>query len=249
MGCLQGLASRRPEILRVRQEVARRASLCSVATLAEPPRSCHHWRMTSAPPDQDSASWIHELDDGSPVRDTAVAKLHEMLLRVARAEAARRRGSVPDRAWEELDDLCHEAASDAVLAVLRKLRDFRGEARFTTWASKFAILEISARLRRHAWRQRQIEPDDGVWERLADSAPSTLGQLQWAETMKLIREAVREQLSERQRMVFEAAVLREVPIDVLAERLGSTRGAVYKVLHDARAKLRRALAQAGQERS
>ncbi|HEX6250553.1 MAG TPA: sigma-70 family RNA polymerase sigma factor [Gemmatimonadaceae bacterium] len=205
--------------------------------------------MADALPDQDSEIWMRELDERAPTRETAVARLHEMLLRVTRAEAARRRSNMPERAWEELDDLCREAASDAVLAVLRKLRDFRGEARFTTWAFKFAILEISTRLRRHAWRQRQIESDERVWDRLADSTPSMLGHLQWAETMELIRRAVREQLSERQRMVFEAAVLREVPIDVLADQLGSTRGAVYKVLHDARTKLRSALAQAEKERS
>lgn len=197
--------------------------------------------------DRDTTAWLDALRAEGPGRDAAVARLHDLLLRVVRAETARRQASLPKRAWEELDELCREAASDAVMAVLRKLPDFRGQSRFTTWAYKFAIYEISARLRRHAWRQRRIESDERVWDRLTDSAPPTLDRLQWAETLDLLRRTVRDELTRRQRTIFEAAVLDEVPIDVLAERLGSTRGAVYKVLHDARGKLRHALARAGQE--
>ncbi len=191
--------------------------------------------------DRDSALWVRELGGQGPAHELAVARLHAVLLRVTRAEAARRRASLPDRAWEEVDHLCREAADDAVLAVLRKLGEFRGDARFTTWAYKFAILEVSTRLRRHAWRQSRIEPGEGVWERLSDATPPMLDLLQWRETLELLRRAVREQLTERQRTVFEAAVLGEVPIDVLAARLSSTRGAIYKTLHDARARLRRTL--------
>lgn len=148
---------------------------------------------------------------------------------------------MPDRGLEELDHLCMQAANDALLAILRKLPEYRGEARFTTWAYKFAIFEISTRLRRHAWRQRQVATDDSIWETLADSAPAALAVLQGSETLARLRRAVREELTERQRRVFQAAVLEEVPIDVLAERMNSTRGAVYKILHDARTKLRRTL--------
>jgi RNA polymerase sigma-70 factor (ECF subfamily) len=197
--------------------------------------------------DQASAAWVRDLRLDAPERELAVGRLHALLLRVARAEAARRRNSLPERAREEVDDLCQQAASDSTLAVLRKVADFRGQSRFTTWACKFAIFEISTRLRRHAWRQRRIEPDERVWETLPDSMPATLDQLQRKEILEVLERAVREQLTERQRLVFQAAILEQVPIDVLAERLSSTRGAVYKILHDARNKLRRAMTQAGQE--
>lgn len=203
--------------------------------------------MAEAALDRDSAGWVQDLASDARGREAAVARLHDLLLRVTRAEAARRRNSLPERGWEEIDDLCRQAASDAALGVLRKLADFRGEARFTTWACKFAIFEISTRLRRHAWRQRRIEPDERVWETLPDGRPSPLDRLQHTETVEWLRRAIGEQLSERQRLVFQAAVLDEVPIDVLAERLDSTRGAIYKVLHDARSKLRRALTRLGQE--
>ena len=151
------------------------------------------------------------------------------------------------RGGDEVDDLCVQAANDALMAVLAKLETYRGNARFTTWACKFAIFEISTRLRRHAWRERRVEADEHIWERLPDSVPLALVTLQRTETLDFLRRAIREQLTELQRMVFTAAVLEEVPIDVLAERLDSTRGAIYKILHDARTKLRRAMASAGQE--
>lgn len=194
-------------------------------------------------PDADSATWLRELAPGSAQREAAATRLHGFLLRIARGEAARRRGSLPARGAEELDDLCTQAANDALLGVLARLDQFRGEARFTTWAAKFAIFELSSRLRRHAWRQRPLTSDEGVWNSLADKAPPVLARLQGRETLALLARAVREELTERQRAVFQAAVLDEVPIDVLAERAGTTRGAIYKILHDARAKLRRALAR------
>jgi RNA polymerase sigma-70 factor (ECF subfamily) len=197
--------------------------------------------MPEAGLDQESAAWVGDLAADSPARDAAAARLHALLLRVTRAECARRKAMIPDRGHEELDDLCVQAANDALLGILRKLPEYRGEARFTTWACKFAIFEISTRLRRHAWRQRQLTTDESIWETLPDSAPLALAVFQGSETLARLHHAVREELTERQRQVFHAAVLEEVPIDVLAERMNSTRGAVYKVLHDARTKLRRAM--------
>ena len=197
--------------------------------------------------DRESADWVRSLKAGGDDHRAAVARLHALLLGVARGEAARRRATLPSRGIEEVDDLCVQAANDALTAVLAKLDGFRGTARFTTWASKFVILEVSSALRRHAWRHRKVELDDSVWDRLPDTAPPALQRLQNAELLAILRRAVHEQLTERQRLVFQSVTMEDVPIDVLAERLGSTRGAIYKMLHDARGKLRRALADAGYE--
>jgi len=207
----------------------------------------HDLPMATAQLDQESAAWVRDLGPDAPGREAAIARLHALLLRVARAEAARRGATLPERGRDEVDDLCHQAASDAALAVLRKLGEFRGEARFTTWACKFAMFEISTRLRRHAWREYRIESDERVWDTLPDTMPHALATLQRTETLDFLWRAMRELLTARQRQVFQAAVLDEVPIDVLADRLGSTRGAIYKVLHDARRTLRLAMARAGQE--
>jgi RNA polymerase sigma-70 factor (ECF subfamily) len=195
--------------------------------------------------DPESAEWLRELQPGDAARDDAVSRLHALLVRTARGEASRRRGTLPARALDDLDHICVEAASDAVMAVLAKLESYRGAARFTTWACKFAILETSSRLRRLAWRHRKLELDDSIWDRLADTAPPTIQRLEQRQALAILGRAVHERLSERQRLIFQSVTLDEVPIDVLAERLGASRGAIYKSLHDARAKLRTALDEAG----
>ena len=195
--------------------------------------------------DRESAEWLRDLQDVGGSRDGATARLHALLVRVARGEAARRRASLPSRGSEDVDDLCVQAANDALMAVLAKLDTYRGNARFTTWSCKFVILEVSTRLRRHAWRHRKVEMDDRVWERLPDKAPPALQRLEDDQLIAALHRAVDEHLTERQRLIFQSVVLDEVPTDVLAERLGSSRGAIYKTLHNARAKLRQALIEAG----
>ena len=201
--------------------------------------------MTAVALDQESAEWLRGLQADGPERERTIERLHALLLRVARGEAARRRGTLPGRTLDDVDDLCVHAASDALMAVLAKLNTYRGAARFTTWAYKFAIYETSSRLRRHAWRQQQVEADDTIWDRLPDTALPPLQRLEQDQLMAALDRAIREQLTDRQRMIFRSVTLHDVPIYVLAERLASTRGAIYKTLHDARRKLRQALIEAG----
>ncbi len=195
--------------------------------------------------DTESADWLRDLQDAGGARDSAIARLHALLVRVARGEAARRRATLPARATEEVDDLCVQAANDALMAILAKLDTYRGTARFTTWACKFVIFEASSRLRRHAWRERKVELDDTIWDRLPDRVAPVLKRLENDELIEALHRAVEGHLTERQRLVFQSVTMDDVPIDVLADRLGTNRGAIYKILHDARAKLRRALTDAG----
>jgi RNA polymerase sigma-70 factor (ECF subfamily) len=197
--------------------------------------------------DEESAAWLRELQPDAAGREAAVARLHALLLRTTRGEALRRRPTLPARALDDIDHLCVEAASDALLAILGKLDSYRGAARFTTWACKFAILETSSRLRRLAWRNRKVEIDDSIWDRLADSAPPALQRIEQRQLIAALRRAIDEQLTARQRFIFQSVTIDEVPTDVLAERLGTTRGAIYKMLHDARAKLRHALEASGHQ--
>jgi len=195
--------------------------------------------------DRESAEWLRGLQADGPEREQATERLHALLLRVTRGEAARRRSTLPGRALDDVDDLCVQAASDALMAILDKLNTYRGAARFTTWAYKFAIYETSSRLRRHAWRQQKVEMDDTIWDRLPDTALAPPQRLERDQLMAALERAIRERLTERQRMIFQSVTANDVPIDVLAERLASTRGAIYKTLHDARRKLRQALIEAG----
>ena len=168
-----------------------------------------------------------------PQRDAAIAELHALLLRAARFELARR-----DLPSGERADLATEAADDALMAVLAKLDSFRGASRFTTWAYKFALLEAGVKARRRAWRDREIAIDEERWPEIPDRGLSAHERLEQDELLRALRDAVRTELTPHQREVFCALALNGVPIDVLAERLDSTRGALYKTLHDARRKLR-----------
>jgi len=193
-----------------------------------------------APPDTER--WLRRLRGPSPERDRAVAELHALLLRAAHHELSRRSASLRHIAWGERDDLALQAADDALVAVLAKLDTFRGASRFTTWAYKFALLEAGVKARRRAWQGREIPLAGEDWPALADPGPSAHDAAEAGELLRALRAAVDSELTDHQREVFVALALHEVPIDVLAERRGTTRGALYKTLHDARRRLRAALA-------
>ena len=195
-------------------------------------------------PDEDTAQWLAALGETSPAREDAIGRLHEMLLRVARAELHRRGGHPVT--GPELDDLAHQSADDAVLAIMAKLSQFRGESRFTTWACKFVILEVSAKLGRHFWRRPAVSFDAEDWDRLPDRFGMRPDEhAQQRELIAAVRRAVEQELTERQRQVFVAIVVDGVPLDALVARLGSNRNAIYKTMFDARRKLRAALVANG----
>lgn len=191
------------------------------------------------------------LPDGlraaGPARDAALIELHALLMRGAHHELRRRRDLLAHVPAGELDDLATQAADDAMAAILAKLHTFRGQSRFTTWAYKFVLLEAGVKARRRAWQGREVVLDDDSWQRLADATPGTARSAENAELLRAIAAAIATGLTPHQREVLTALALDGVPIDVLAERLGSTRGALYKTLHDARRKLRAALADAGHD--
>ena len=187
--------------------------------------------------DPESQRWLDALRSQGHVREQAIARLHELLLRAARFEVARRGG-------RELDDVAMQSADDALVAVLAKLDRFRGDSRFTTWAYKFALLEAAVKLRRRPWQGRELPLEPERWPQVGDAA-SPHADLERLELLAATRRAIDTELTAHQRRVLVAVALHDVPIDVLAERMGTTRGALYKTVHDARRKLRRCLADAG----
>lgn len=195
--------------------------------------------------DAESRAWLAALDEDAPDRDAAVERLHALLLRAAHFELARRRSALAQVRGEEIHDLAMQAADDALMAILRKLDQYRGESRFTTWAYKFALLEASVKVRRRAWRDREVPLEPDVWALIADQALAPEAAVEGSELIAALQVAISERLTAHQRNVLVALAINGVPIDVLAERLGSTRGALYKTLHDARRKLRGELAARG----
>jgi RNA polymerase sigma-70 factor (ECF subfamily) len=193
------------------------------------------------PLDEESREWLRCLSGigrGTAEREQALARLHELLLRAAHAEL-RRRSRPAGVEGREQDDLAHQAADDALVAITSKLDRFRGNSRFTTWAYKFVIIEVSAKLGRHYWRNPPVQAGDDAWERIPDRfGADPAQQAEARELAGALRRAVAEVLSERQRRVFIAIIVDEIPLDALAAELGSTRNALYKTMFDARRKIR-----------
>ena len=195
--------------------------------------------------DEESRAWLRDLRADGPVKDAAVARLHALLLRAARFEVGRRRPSHPHLRGSDLDDVANQAADDALVSVLRRLDDFRGASRFTTWVYKFALLEAAVKLRKRAWQGREVPLEPETWDLFSSAALEPGDELEQSELVATLQRAIAEVLTPHQRSVLVALALNGVPIDVLAERLATNRGALYKTLHDARRKLRRHLDDCG----
>jgi RNA polymerase sigma-70 factor, ECF subfamily len=197
--------------------------------------------------DAESREWLRELRGEGAVREAAIARLHALLLRAARFEVARRRPTLPYLRGDELGDLALEAADDALMSVLARLDDFRGASRFTTWAYKFALLEAAVKLRKRAWQGREVPVEAETWSLFGSSAPGPSRVAEQSELLDAVRRGLDEALTPHQRRVLVALALNGVPIDVLADRLGTSRGALYKTLHDGRRRLRAHLVASGLE--
>jgi RNA polymerase sigma-70 factor (ECF subfamily) len=194
----------------------------------------------TANPDE---AWITDLPRDGPAGAVALRRLHEVLLRATRHQVWRLRDLLPGAGAAELEDLAQQAADEAMVALLRKLSSYEGRSRFTTWAYKFGILQAGVEVRRQAWRGREVAlPDTFV---VPDRAPSAADLTEATDLARAVQSAIATALTPHQRRVALALLVEEVPIDVLADRLGTTRNALYKTLHDARRRLRAALVDAG----
>jgi RNA polymerase sigma-70 factor (ECF subfamily) len=198
-----------------------------------------HVAATAPVLDRESHQWLRELRAGGAIADRAVARLHALLFRAARFEVARRQ-AVPPYVRAATDEIALEAADDALSSIRAQLDDFRGESRFTTWAQKFALLEAAVKVRRRAWQGRELPAVSRGMARIAIELASDAD----AELLDAVRDGI-ACLTPDERDVLVTLALNGVPIDVLAERRGTSRGALYTTLHDARVKLRRHVADAG----
>ena len=196
-------------------------------------------------PDSQSLAWLAALTGPEEQRDSALARLHAVLLRAALFEIDRRRDATGRVRGADLDDLALQAANDALLAVTSQLHTYRGGSRFTTWACKFASFEVGVKLRRREWQGRELPREADGWADLIARCASPDTDAETAELLRAVTQAIADALTERERAVLIALTVDDVPIDVLAERLATTRGAVYQTLHNARRKLRARLGAQG----
>ena len=186
--------------------------------------------------------WIARLTLPGPVREQTIARLHDLMLRAASHQVSR----MPDAAGlgtARRAEIVHAAADEATVSVLARLHTFEGRSRFTTWAYKFGILHAGVEVRRTAWRGREIDLGSIPEPMAAGTTPENhvevrdLGEAVWR--------GIEFALTPHQRRVAVALLVDEVPIDVLADRLSTTRNALYKTLHEARKRLRAFLADEG----
>ena len=203
-----------------------------VSTVPAPPSRTGH--------DVESARWLAALRSDGAQRAEAVSRLHDLLLRAARFEVARRQASLASlRGTSDLGDLALQSADDALVAVLAKLDTYRGDSRFTTWAYKFALYEAAVKVRRRAWQERELPVTPEHWPPAAAPHGGTPADaVERRDLLRRLGQAIERELTPHQREVLLALAVDGVPIDVMAERLNTTRGALYKTLHDARRKLR-----------
>lgn len=197
--------------------------------------------------------WLHDLRASGSVQEAAINDLREILLRAALYFFHRNLADFGGLAHEEILQRAEDCTQDAVIAVLNHLSDFRGDSKFSTWAYKFAINIALMAARRERWKGVSLDElasaDEGSFlERLmlevSDSVTPEQSTLQ-VEVQTIIQDVMERELTEKQRRVLVLMVLDEVPLDEVVRYLGTNRNAVYKMLHDARRKLKNGLKQHG----
>jgi len=188
--------------------------------------------------------WVRALRTHGIEQEDALKELREKLLRGMRAYLADNTGyrSVSSSA-KEASQIIEDCAQEALLTIREKLDTFRGESRFTTWATTVAIRVLLGELRRRRWARLAIDSrtvgynlPDGLLEDLQTGNPEMT--LQQTEFWSMLKRIVEKDLTSRQRFVLIASAFQGMPLDMVAETLGSNRDNVYKVLHDARKKLK-----------
>ena len=193
--------------------------------------------------DAEPQNWVEALSTPGPRQDHAMDRLHQMLLRASRHQVWRMRSTLAGVGNERLEEIANQAADEAMMAVLAKLSTFEGRSRFTTWAYKFAILQSATEVRRFAWAHREVELTDDA--QLPAHGPSPASYAEAADLASAVRSAIDVALTRHQRRITIALLIDDVPIDVLAQRLGTNRNALYKTVHDARTRLRAHLIASG----
>lgn len=200
--------------------------------------------------DRDNAAWTNELRDGHPGQPLAVQALRGLLLRAALYTLGRSQGELAHLGAHDLEAMAEDCAQDALLAVLAHLPEFRGDSKFTTWAYKFAVNIALTAARREHWKGVSLDEllDEGralPWPAAGWPVAEADRRAEQTEVWELLRVVIDTELTGRQRQVLRAIVLEQVPLDEVVRHLGSNRNAVYKLLHDARRKLKECLEARG----
>ena len=207
--------------------------------------------LMSAQVQRSNEAWLTDLAGGGEGQAAAIAELSALLRRAALYTLSRTTVHGTPLVRAQVEQIAEECAQESLLAILDRLGDFRSESRFTTWAYKFAVNYALTAARRERWKNVSLDglldEDEAALPAAAIDwqAPSPELSAQQTEVWKLVGNVMDEALTPRQRQVLRALAFEEVPLDEIARHLGSNRNAVYKLVHDARRKLKTGLAERG----
>lgn len=202
-------------------------------------------------PSRSNSEWLHDLRAAdTPEQEAAITDLYTYLYRAALYFLSRSYGALHGLARTEIEQLAQDLAQDALLTILKHLDEFRGDSKFTTWAYRFAINIALVETRRRHWKNVSLEnlyarselPDVPFED---ENAPDPERAAEQREVWEILRDIIEHDLTQRQRTALQAIVFDEVPVDVVAERFGTNRNALYKMMHDARRKMKKQLEQRG----
>jgi len=207
------------------------------------------------PATRTNQEWYHDLTAGGESQEAAIADLRNILLRAALYFFSRNLSDFGGLSRDEILQQAEDCAQDALIAVMNHLSDFRGDSKFSTWAYKFAINIALMAARRERWKGVSIDElsdpeEDAFSEWVMRDKPDSISPEQSAmqeELRSVIRNVIDHDLTDKQRQVLRLMVFNEVPMDEVVRHMGTNRNSVYKLLHDARLKLKSGLQSRGFE--
>ncbi len=190
--------------------------------------------------------WLAELTGPPDVQAPALEDLRSRLQRGIYYYLSRERSDLANLSNQELTQMAEDLAQDATLRVIENLESFRGDSRFTTWATKIAVRVAISDLRRARYKDFSLDDltaDGDLMPGTASAVNSSVppgpeDATERADVMAKISRSLEEALTERQYQALTAVALQGVPLEIVAEQMGTNRNALYKLLHDARRKLR-----------
>ena len=197
--------------------------------------------------------WLYDLRDSGVSQEGAIADLRNLLLRAVLFFFSRNQDDFRGLGRDEILQLAEDCAQEALIAVMNHISDFRGDSKFTTWAYKFAVNKALMAARHERWKGISLDElsffsNEALVEwavRDKSPGPTADQSIMQAEVIELIREVIEHELTDKQRRVLIMMVFNEVPMDEVVQHLGTNRNAIYKMLHDARRKLKSGLQARG----
>src|SRR5574341_58869 len=200
------------------------------------------------PTPRDNQAWLADLRASGEQRDSALVDLSATLRRILPGALARWLSPEAGQFDAFLEDIIQET----LMRVLDRLESFEGRSQFTTWVYKIAIRISLNELRHRKWKEVSLdgleegnEPQEMPSERFASSDPHPESALERKDAMELVKRIFEEELTPRQRAAMMAISVKGVPMEIVAHRMGTNRNALYKMMHDARLRLKGRLEREG----